>query len=72
MGKNTDKKAGRSRVTYKVLEEVVRMEVQESIQYILEKEITDFFERRKYERMKKINTHSRYWMDTESPGGFHL
>jgi hypothetical protein len=31
MGKNTDKKGWKSRVTYEVLEEVVRMKVQEWI-----------------------------------------
>lgn len=61
MGKNTDKKAEKSRVTYEVLEEVVRMKVQEFIQDILEEEITEFLGRRKSERIrKKIDTHGGY------------
>lgn len=61
MGKNTDKKAGKSRVTYEVLEEVVRMKIQEFIQDILEEEITEFLGRGKSERIrKKIDTHGGY------------
>ncbi len=60
MRKNTDNKAGKSRVTYEVLEEVVKMRVQEFIQDILEEEITEFLGRRKSERMKKIDTHGGY------------
>ncbi|MGH7478853.1 MAG: IS256 family transposase [Candidatus Methylomirabilales bacterium] len=60
MGKNTDKQVGKSRVTYEVLEEVVRMKVQEFIQDILEEEITEFLGRRKSERMKNIDTQSGY------------
>lgn len=40
MRKDTDKRAVKSRVTYEVLEEVVRMKVQEFIQDILEEEVT--------------------------------
>jgi transposase-like protein len=61
MGRNTDKNARKSRVTYEVLEEVVRMKVQEFIQYILEEEITEFLGRRKSERIrKKIDTRRGY------------
>lgn len=60
MGKNTEDKAQKSRVTYEVLEEVVRMKVQEFIQDILEEEITEFLGRRKSERIKKIDTHRGY------------
>lgn len=61
MGKHTDKKAGKSRVTYEVLEEVVRMKVQEFIQDILEEEVTEFLGRRRSERIRKeIDTHSGY------------
>jgi hypothetical protein len=58
MGKNTNKRKEKSRVTYKVLEEVLRMKVQEFIQDILEEESTGFLGRRKSERIrKKIDTH---------------
>jgi putative transposase len=53
MGKDTDKKAGKSRVRYEELEEVVRMKVQEFIQDILEEEVTEFLGRRKSERIRK-------------------
>lgn len=53
MRKHTDKIVGKSRVTYEVLEEVVRMKVQEFIQDILEEEITEFLGRRKSERIRK-------------------
>jgi putative transposase len=57
MGKHTNKKEGKSTVTYEVLEEVVRMRVQELIQDILEEEITEFLGRRKSERIrKKVDT----------------
>jgi putative transposase len=57
MGKHTNKKEGKSRVTYEVLEEVVRMKVQELIQDILEEEIREFLGRRKSERIrKKVDT----------------
>jgi transposase-like protein len=46
VGKNTDKKVEKSRVTYEVLEEVVRMKIKEFIQDILEEEITEFLGRR--------------------------
>ncbi|MFI5323242.1 MAG: IS256 family transposase, partial [Thermodesulfobacteriota bacterium] len=60
MGKNTDKKAEKSRVRYEVLEEFVRMKVQEFIQDILEEEVTEFLGRGKSERMKEIDTHGGY------------
>lgn len=61
MGKNIDKKGWKSRVTYEVLEEVVRKKVQEFIQDILEEEITEFLGRKKSERIrKKIDTHCGY------------
>ena len=40
MGKNTDKKAGKSRVRHEVLEEFVKMRVKEFIQEIFEEEVT--------------------------------
>jgi len=68
LGKNTDKKAGKSRVTYEVLEEAVRMKVGEFIQDILEEEITEFLGRRKSERIRrKIDTHSGYQNGYEKP-----
>jgi putative transposase len=57
MGKHSGNRSEKSRVTYEVLEEVVRMKVQELIQDILEKEITEFLGRRKSERIrKKVDT----------------
>src|ERR1700757_4383309 len=57
MGKHRGNRSEKSRVTYEVLEEVVRMKVQELIQDILEKEITEFLGRRKSERIrKKVDT----------------
>ena len=61
MGKHTDKKAGKSRVGYEELEEVVRMKVKEFIQEILEEEVAEFLGRGKSERIrKKVDTHGGY------------
>ena len=61
MRKNTEVKTEKSRVTYEILEEVVRMKVQEFIQDILEEEMTEFLGRSKSERIRnKIDTHSGY------------
>jgi len=61
MRKDTDKRAGKSRVTYEVLEQVVRIKVQEFIQDILEEEISEFLGRRKSERIReRIDTHCGY------------
>jgi len=73
MRKNTDKKARKSRVTYEVLEEVVRMKVQEFIQDILEEEMTEFLGRRKSERIRKeIDTQCRYRNGYGKPRGLAL
>ena len=53
MRKHTNKKEGKSRVTYEVLEEIARMKVQEFIQDIFEEGITEFLGRRKSERIRK-------------------
>lgn len=45
----------RSRVTYEALEEAVRQKAQEFIQAILEDEVTEFFGRKKSERLKAID-----------------
>ncbi len=49
-----------SRATYDVLEEMVRLKVQEFIQDILEDEITEFLGRGKSERVKGIDKPSNY------------
>jgi len=53
MSKNntTTKGKEQSRVTYEVLEEFVRMKVQEFIQDILEREVAEFLGRKKTERI---------------------
>jgi transposase-like protein len=60
MGKNTENNAGKSRVRYEVLVEVVREKVQEFIQGILEEEITEFLGRGKSGGMKGVDTRSGY------------
>ena len=47
--------------TYEVLEEMVRLKVQEYIQEILEEEIEVFFGRKKSERIKPIDGTPGYW-----------
>ena len=49
-----------SRATYEVLEEMVRLKVQEYIQDILEEEVEAFLGRKKSERIKKIDGASGY------------
>ncbi|MBI5741182.1 MAG: hypothetical protein HZA16_10735 [Nitrospirae bacterium] len=44
-----------SRATYQVLEEMVRLKVQEYIQEILEDEIEEFLGRKKSERIKPVD-----------------
>jgi putative transposase len=50
-----------SRATYEVLEEMVRLKVQEYIQDILEEEVESFLGRKKSERLKMIDGTSGYW-----------
>ncbi len=55
MGKGNIKDSKSSRVTYDVLEEMVRIKIQEFIQDILDEEITEFLGCGKSERIKGIN-----------------
>jgi transposase-like protein len=50
-----------SRATYEVLEEMVRLKVQEYIQDILEEEVESFLGRNKSERIKKVDGPRGYW-----------
>ena len=50
-----------SSATYEVLEEMVRLKVQEYIQEILEEEVASFLGRKKSERMKMVDGTSGYW-----------
>lgn len=50
-----------SRATYEVLEEMVRLKVQEYIQDILEEEVESFLGRKKSQRLKMVDAHSGYW-----------
>jgi putative transposase len=55
MGKGITEKKRESRATYEVLEEMVRLKVQEYIQEILEDELTEFLGRKKSERVKMVD-----------------
>ena len=50
-----------SSATYEVLEEMVRLKVQEYIQEILEEEVASFLGRKKSERIKMVDGTSGYW-----------
>jgi transposase-like protein len=50
-----------SRATYEVLEEMVRLKVQEYIQDILEEEVESFLGRKKSERLKDVDGTPGYW-----------
>ena len=50
-----------SRATYEVLEEMVRLKVQEYIQDILEEEVESFLGRKKSERLKMVDGTPGYW-----------
>lgn len=60
MGKGNIKDSKSSRVTYEVLEEMVRLKIQEFIQDILDEEITEFLGRGKSERIKGIDRPQNY------------
>jgi len=47
--------------TYEVLEEMVRLKVQEYIQEILEEEVEAFLGRKKSERIKPVDGTAGYW-----------
>jgi putative transposase len=50
-----------SRATYEVLEEMVRLKVQEYIQDIMEEEVESFLGRKKSERIKMVDGTPGYW-----------
>jgi transposase-like protein len=61
MGKGITETVKPSRATYEVLEEMVRLKVQEYIQEILEEEVETFLGRNKSERIKKVDGTRGYW-----------
>ena len=61
MGKGITGTVQPSRATYEVLEEMVRLKVQEYIQEILEDEVRVFLGRNKSERMKLVDATTGYW-----------
>ncbi len=61
MGKGITGTVKPSRATYEVLEEMVRLKVQEYIQDILEEEVEIFLGRKKSERIKKVDGTRGYW-----------
>ncbi|GAB4412381.1 MAG: IS256 family transposase [Thermodesulfovibrionales bacterium] len=60
MGKGNIKSCDSSRVTYEVLEEMVRLKIQGFIQDILEEEVSEFLGRGKSERIKGIDKPCNY------------
>jgi transposase-like protein len=61
MKKSITEEAKSSRATYEVLEEMVRVKVQEYIQEILEDEVEAFLGRKKSERIKIVDGTRGYW-----------
>jgi putative transposase len=61
MGKGITGTVQPSRATYEVLEEMVRLKVQEYIQEILEDEVEVFLGRKKSERIKPVDGTPGYW-----------
>jgi putative transposase len=55
MGKGITETVNPSRATYEILEEMVRVKVQEYIQEILEEEVAEFLGRKKSERLKIVD-----------------
>jgi transposase-like protein len=60
MGKGITETVKPSRATYEVLEEMVRVKVQEYIQDILEEEVETFLGRKKSERLNKVDSTPGY------------
>jgi len=60
MKKDNIKTGESSRVTYEILEEMVRLKVREFIEEILEEEVAEFLGRRKSERIKGIDKPQNY------------
>ena len=61
MGKGITGTVKPSRATYEVLEEMIRLKVQEYIQDILEEEVESFLGRKKSERLKMVDGTTGYW-----------
>jgi len=61
MGKGITGTVKPSRATYEVLEEMIRLKVQEYIQDILEEEVESFLGRKKSERLKMVDGTPGYW-----------
>jgi transposase-like protein len=61
-----------SRATYEVLEEMVRVKVQEYIQDILEEEVESFLGRKKSERHKMVDGTPGYWNGHGKPKKFSV
>jgi transposase-like protein len=61
MGKSITETVTPSRATYQVLEEMVRLKVQEYIQEILEDEVETFLGRKKCGRIKPVDGTPGYW-----------
>jgi len=61
MGKGITGTVKQSSATYEVLEEMVRLKVQEYIQEILEDEVETFLGRKKSERIKLVDSTPGYW-----------
>jgi transposase-like protein len=72
MRKGITEKKRESRATYEVLEEMVRLKVQEYIQDILKDEVESFLGRKKSERMKMIDGTSGYRNGHGKPKKFTL
>jgi transposase-like protein len=72
MGKGITKTVQPSRATYEVLEEMVRLKVQEYIQDILEEEVESFLGRKKSERLTMVDGTPGYWNGHGKPKKFSV
>ncbi|MDQ7786258.1 MAG: IS256 family transposase [Thermodesulfovibrionales bacterium] len=72
MRKSITETAKPSRATYEVLEEMVRLKVQEYIQDILEEEVETFLGRKKSERLTMVDGTPGYWSGHGKPKKFSV
>jgi hypothetical protein len=72
MGKGITETVKPSRATYEVLEEMVRVKVQEYIQDILEEEVESFLGRKKSERLTIVDGTPGYWNGHGKPKKFSV
>ena len=72
MGKGITGTVKPSRATYEVLEEMVRLKVQEYIQDILEEEVESFLGRKKSERLTMVDGTPGYWNGHGKPKKFSV